>query len=136
MSTIENDWISRDDAAVLAGCSADSIKRDVKNHALETRQGPANRVMVRLSDLVGIGRIKQHELPSSGTGAEAAELRRAQERILSLHAEVGEATGRLGERDTVIEVLRQQLAEKDRQLKALTALFDNTVATFRAGRAA
>jgi hypothetical protein len=75
----DSEWISRDAAAVLAGCSSDSIKRDIAKHDLDTQLGANQRVTVRLSDLVRIGRVKPHQLPGTGTGTgtEGAELRRA-----------------------------------------------------------
>jgi hypothetical protein len=89
------EWISRADAAELARRSEDAIKRDQKDHGLEARSGPNGKTMLRLADLVRIGRIRPQDLPAGASPAETAELRRTQDQLVAVQRELGEARGRL-----------------------------------------
>jgi hypothetical protein len=62
-------WISRADAAKLARRSEDTIKRAVADHNLETRPGLNGRVMLRVADLVRIGRISVEDVPAGASAA-------------------------------------------------------------------
>src|SRR5215218_3193814 len=77
------EWISRADAAELAHRSEDAIKRDQKDHGLETRPGPNGKTMLRLADLVRIGRIRPEDLPAGASPAGTAELRRTQDQLVA-----------------------------------------------------
>jgi hypothetical protein len=107
-------WISRADAAKLARCSEDTIKRDVRDHELETRPGPNGRVMLRVADLLGINRISPEDIPSGASAAGTAEVRRLQEQLANAQRELGEVRGRLATRDELVTVLHEQLRETRR----------------------
>jgi chromosome segregation ATPase len=144
MSTTSSadEWISRDDAAVCAGASPDTIKRDIKKHDLETRTGPRGQVMTRVADLVRIGRIRPDAL-TEATGAETAELHRSRAQADAARTEAAQLAGRLQERERHTDLLHEQVREKDRQLKerdaqirALTATVERLVLALQAGSAA
>jgi hypothetical protein len=119
------EWISRADAAELARCSEATINRAVEKHGLETTIGPGGRVMIRLADLVRIGRIKPADLPTGGSASGTAELRRTQDQLVAAQPQLGEVRGRLAERDAVVATLTGQVTEKDRQIRRLTDIIDS-----------
>jgi hypothetical protein len=114
------DWVTRREAARLAGCSEDSIKRDARTNAkVRTRPGLKGEVLVSVSSLVGIGRIPASAVPTGLTGPQAAELRRVTAELSRLTAQVGELTGRLAEVSSSRDLYRDQLTVKDEQIKQL-----------------
>jgi len=130
--TDANDWVTRKEAAVLARCSEDAIRATQKKHQLETRTNAAGATQLRVADLVRVGRIRPEDLAGAGSGAECAELVRAREQVSVLRIEVGHLGGRLAERDAFLEVLRQQVAEKDKQLRQVQATLDRLAVTVSA----
>lgn len=125
------EWISRADAAELARRSVATIKRDVEDYDLQTTTGLGGRVMVRTADLVRIGRIQLADLPTGTSAAGTAELRRTQDQLVAAQRELGEARGRLAERDALVSMLTGQLGEKDRQIRQLTTTVDGLVVAVR-----
>jgi uncharacterized small protein (DUF1192 family) len=129
MSTDDNQWVTRKDAALLARCSQDSIVRAQTKHKLQTRTNDAKATLLNTDDLVRVGLIRPEDLAAGGTGAECAELARTKELISQLRIEVGRQGGRLAEREAFLDTLRQQVGEKDRQIKALQATIERLVAS-------
>jgi hypothetical protein len=114
------DWISRKQAAVLMGCSEDTVKRVIKKHGLTTGTGECNTVLVRLSDLVSHGKVAADNVPGTGNAAETlADLRRAEAALAEAREQVAAVTSRLEERAAIVEQLRAQLSAKDKQIEAL-----------------
>jgi hypothetical protein len=113
------DWVTRREAARLAGCSEDSIKRTVAKDELPTRTGLKGEVLVSVSSLVMCGRIAASAVPTGLTGPQAAELRRVTAELSRLTAQVGELTGRLAEVSSSRDLYRDQLSVKDEQIKQL-----------------
>jgi hypothetical protein len=128
----DEDWLTRKEAADLAGCSQDAIKYTQTKHQLETRTNAAGAILLRTADLVRVGRIRAEDLGAAGSGAECAELVRTKEQVSALRVEVGHLGGRLAERDVLQEVLRQQVAEKDKQLRQAQATLDRLATTLSA----
>jgi len=128
----DEDWITRKEAADLAGCSEDAIKYTQTKHQLETRTNAAKAILLRTADLIRVGRIRAEDLGGAGSGAECAELVRTKEQVNALRVEVGHLRGRLAERDVLQEVLRQQVAEKDKQLRQAQVTLDRLAATLSA----
>ena len=62
-----DDWILRADAAAIARCSEDSIRRDISNHELKTRRDDRKRVLVKVADLIRVGRIRAEDLTTGMT---------------------------------------------------------------------
>ena len=56
------DWIPRDDLAVLARCSVDTVKRDIKKHELNVREDEAGRILVNVEDFIRLGRLRSEDL--------------------------------------------------------------------------
>ena len=129
MSTDDNKWVTRKDAAVLGRCSQDSSERTVKKHELPTRTTDANATLLNVDDLVRVGRVRAEDLDAGGTGAECAELARTREQVSALRTEVGRQGGRLAEREAFLDLLCQQVAEKDRQIKALQTTIERLAAS-------
>jgi uncharacterized small protein (DUF1192 family) len=129
MSTDDNAWVTRKDAAAVARCSEDAIKDTQKKHNLPTRTGAAGATLLSLDDLVRVGRVRPEDLTAGGTGAECAELVRTREQVNQLRTEVGRQGGRLAEREAFLDLLRHQVGEKDRQIKALHANVERLVAS-------
>jgi hypothetical protein len=125
------EWISRADAAKLARCHEATINRAVKDHGLETTSGPGGRVMIRLADLIRVRRIRPEDLPAGASPAGTAELRRTQDQLVAGQRELGEARGRLAERDAVVATLTGQVSEKDRQIRRLTDIVDSLTLALR-----
>ena len=130
-----DEWIYRDDAAKLCRCSTDTIDRIAKRNTWQTRLGDRGRVMVRLADLVATGRVSTADLALFGSGAGAAAAARNQEQVTALRVEVAGISGRLAERDLVLDELRaqalmyrEQLKVKDRQILKLEATCDRIFA--------
>ncbi|MFD2090457.1 hypothetical protein [Blastococcus deserti] len=119
------EWVSRADAAELARCSEATIKRLEGKHDLETRTGVNGQTLLRLADLVRLGRINPADLPSGATASGTAELRRTQDQLVATQRELGEVRGRLAERDAVVATLTGQVSEKDRQIRKLTDIIDS-----------
>jgi uncharacterized small protein (DUF1192 family) len=90
---------------------------------------PATAAMVNTGDLVRVGLIRAEDLAAGGTGAECAELARTKEMVSQLRTEVGRQGGRMAEREAFPDLLRQQVGEKDRQIKALHANIERLVAS-------
>ena len=110
------DRITRDDIALLARTSPDTIRRDIKKHGLETDTDAAGRVLVRVADFLAIGRIRPEDLTAGATPGESAEVLRARETITALRMQVAELSGRLRHSDALVDTLRDQLGQKDKQL--------------------
>ena len=130
--TDDRQWVTRKDAADLARCSQDAIRATQKKHQLPTRTNAAGATQLRTEDLIRVGRIRAEDLTGAGSGAECAELVRAKEQVSALRTEVGHLGGRLAERDVLLEVLRQQVSEKDKQLRQTQASLDRLAATVSA----
>jgi hypothetical protein len=116
MSTDDRKWVTRKEAAALARCSQDSIERTEKKHKLETRTNDAGATLLNLDDLVRVERVRADALTASKSGAECAELALAKEQVNQLRTEVGRQGGRLAEREAFLDMLRQQVKEKDHQI--------------------
>lgn len=110
------DWVPRDDLAVLARTSVDTVKRDTKKHDLPTRIDAAGRVLVNVADFVRIGRLRPEDLSTGATAAESAEVVRARETITALRLQVAELTSQVRHQGTASAALYEQLATKDKQL--------------------
>jgi hypothetical protein len=124
MSTDDSVWVTRKEAAALARCSQDSIERTQKKHKLETRTSSVGATMIALDDLVRVGRVHPEALTASKSGAECAELALAKEQVNQLRTEVGRQGGRLAEREAFLDLLRQQVSEKDRQIRGLQSTIE------------
>jgi hypothetical protein len=94
MSTDDDQWVTRKDAATLARCSQDSIVRAQTKHKLQTRTNDAKATLLNTDDLVRVGLIRAEDLAAGGTGAECAELARTQEMVSQLRTEVGDSESR------------------------------------------
>ena len=132
----DQDWVTRKEAADLAHCSEDAIKATQKKHQLETQTNANGAIMLRTADLVRVDRIRPEDLASAASGSECAELVRTREQVNVLRVEIGRLGGRLAERDVLLEVLRQQVGEKDKQLRQAQATLDRLAATLSARSAA
>ena len=114
------DWITRKEAAALMGCSEDTVKRTVKAHGLATRAGANHTTLLRVGDLVAVGKLAAETLPASGTSAQTlAALRRAEAELAAAREQVAALAARLEERAAGVEQLSVQLAAKDKQIDAL-----------------
>ncbi len=103
-------------------CSEDTIKRDVKANAFETRTSDKGEVLVRVADFTELSRLQPQELPAGRAAGHAAELKRALADNARLTAQVAELTGRLSAATAAQDVVIAQLAVKDSQIKDLLAL--------------
>ena len=110
------DWVTRDDMAALTRKSADTITRDLRKHDFASREDEAGRVLVNVGDFLEIGRLRPEDLTAGTTPAESAEVLRARQSITELKERAAELTGRLGNSDTLIDTLREQLAVKDKHI--------------------
>ena len=119
------EWISRADAAELARCSEATVKRLETKHDLETRSGPNGHTLLRLADLLRLGRIRPEDLPAGVSPTGTAERRRIQDQLVAAQWALGEVRGRLAERDAVVATLTGQVTEKDRQIRRLTDIIDS-----------
>jgi hypothetical protein len=95
-------WVDRKQAADLAGCSVDTIRRDEKEHHLATREVIGGTVQLRIGDLTAIGRISAAALDPAITAQQAAEATRLRRELAALQADNArlraanaELTGRL-----------------------------------------
>jgi hypothetical protein len=129
------EWISRADAAALSGRSEDTIRRDERRHELETRLNPTGAVLLRLADLVRIGRIDRTTFTSAG-GADSAEVVRARDAVVVLKVQVAEMNGKLSFADALIASLTAQLEQKDKQLASLTRAHEALVVRIGTGTGA
>ena len=129
--TVGGELISRRDAAILAGCSEDTIKRDIRVHGLSTSTGPGGCVMVAIADLVQIGRVKPSELAVSGHGGQSAQVRRAEQESARLTSENGRLTGAADARAEHLQSLAGQLKEKDKQISELHKTVERVLALVR-----
>jgi uncharacterized small protein (DUF1192 family) len=130
MSTDDNAWVTRKDAVALARCSEDAIKDTQKKHKLPPRTGTAGSTLLSLDDLGGPDRPGPRRGPDRGR--DRRRVRRAgphQGAVSQLRTEVGRQGGRLAEREAFLDLLHQQVAEKDHQIKALRATIERLVAS-------
>jgi hypothetical protein len=132
MPSDDHEWITRRDAAALGRCSEDAIKATQKRHQLETRTNAAKATLLNTADLVRVGRIRAKDLTSAASGADCAELVRTREQVSVLRTEVGHLGGRLAERDTFLELLRQQVGEKDKLIRQQASTIDRLAGTVSA----
>jgi hypothetical protein len=105
------------------------LERTEKKHKLETRTNDAGATLLNLDDLVGVGRVSADALTASKSGAECAELALAKEQVGALRTEVGRQGGRLAEREAYLDTLRQQVGEKDRQIRLLQTTLERLAAS-------
>lgn len=110
------DWIPRADMAALIRKSEDTVRRLVTKHDLTTRTDDKGRVLVRVDDFVTLGHLRAEDLTAGLTPAESAEVLRARESVTALRVHVAELTGRLTAAEQLSDTLRDQLAQRDRQL--------------------
>lgn len=115
-------WVTRREVAQLAGCSEDTIKRDVKTHTLETRLSDKGEVLVRVADFVALGRLQPQDVPTGLSAGQAAELKRVLADNVRLAAQVAELTGRLSAATAAQDVVIAQLGVKEAQTQDLLAL--------------
>jgi len=124
-----DDYINRDEAATLAGCSPDTIKRDEKAHNLQTRTAPGGNKLVRVGDLVDIGRIPTSALTAGLSAADASALKTARDEIGRHAVRCAKLDGQLEEAKANVADLRGQLKAKDHQINELLATISFLVAT-------
>ena len=110
------DWVPRDDLAVLANRSTDTVTRDVRKHQLQTREDEAGRVLVNVGDFLRIGRLRDSDLTAGTTPAESAAIIRSRQAETDLREQLARLEGKLAQADLVVETLREQLVTKDKQL--------------------
>lgn len=110
------DWVPRDDLAVLANRSTDTVTRDVKKHQLQTREDEAGRVLVNVGDFLRIGRLRDSDLTAGTTPAESAAIIRSRHAEADLREQLARLEGKLAQADLVVETMREQLVTKDKQL--------------------
>jgi hypothetical protein len=128
----QDEWITRADAAALANCSQDSIRRDEHRHELPTKRNAAGAVTLRVSDLVSIGRIPPGALVVPAA-AESAEVVRARSTITELKVQAAEAAAKLKAADAMVAALLSQLEQKDKQIASLTRVHEALVVRVSAG---
>lgn len=80
------DWIPRDDMAVLVHKSVDTVTREIKKHDLATRTDEAGRVLVNVGDFLRLGRIRPEDLTAGAIPAESAEVLRVRESLTALRS--------------------------------------------------
>ena len=110
------DWIPRDDLAVLAHCSTDTIRRDERKHELETRTDESGRVLVNVGKFLEIGRLRESYLTAGSTPAESAAMARSRQHESELRQQITRLEGKLDRTDLAVDILREQLSAKDKQL--------------------
>lgn len=115
------EWISRSEACELIGCSEQTLRRLVKNQGLETREGERGRTMLRVGDLVRLGRLDESRLAEFPNASAAATATRMSQETLGLREQVAELRSRLDERDTLTAELR---ADKKRLESQVATLLD------------
>lgn len=128
-----DDRITRSEAALLAGCSEDTIKRDIKAHALQTTVGLGGKTMIRIGDLIDIDRISADVLGPGISGADAAALKAARTEVERLAVQCAKLEGRLEELTAVAADLRGQLKTKDQQLANLFGHLDRITVAMSSG---
>lgn len=122
MTTQGNDgWVTYADAETLARKSLRTLRRVVANGEVRSAEHDG-RVLLKVEDLVEKGWVRDADLVSAVGAAQAAELMEAREDLRRLRVEVGELRGRLVERDEHLRTLKDQLAEKDRQLSRVQSV--------------
>lgn len=128
MSTIDPaKWITRNEAASLAGCNSDTIRRDIAKHGLQTRmRGQA--VTINVDDLVEIGRLDPAALDPHLSGTDNATLSAMRAELAAQVAKTERATGRLEEAHELLRVLQGQVKVKDAHIGELTANLTRLVA--------
>ncbi|QGN58095.1 hypothetical protein [Nostocoides sp. HKS02] len=110
------DWVLRADMAALIRKSEDTVRRLVTKHELATRTDDKGRVLVRVDDFVTLGHLRHEDLTAGLTPAESAQVLRARESVTALRVQIAELTGRLAAAEGLSDTLREQLAQKDRQI--------------------
>lgn len=131
----KSEQISRRDAAVLAGCSEDTIKRDIRDHGLPTTSGPGGCVLVAIADLLRIGRVKPSNLAVSGHGGQSAQVRRAEQESAQLNAENGRLTGAAEMKDKLIDILLEQVKVKDKNIAEMQKSLERAMSLASSNRA-
>lgn len=133
-STDPGQWITRKEAAGLAGCDVDTIRRDIAKHGLPTRQR-GQAVTVNIDDLVEIGRLDAATLNPSLSGTENATVGAIRAELVAQVAKTERSTGRLEEAHELVRLLQTQVKVKDAHILELTANITRLVACTTRGLA-
>ncbi|WP_199424615.1 hypothetical protein [Actinotalea solisilvae] len=118
-------WLDRPTLATLMGKVEDTVRRIQRDENLPTRLGPNNCVLLRLGDLIDLGRIPAAVLDpeiSAREVADAIALRAELEDLRRVHAEL---LGRHTEHEQLVTDLRAHLATQAAfiaDLRATTAV--------------
>ena len=137
------DWITRDDMALLARCSVDTVRREERKlnakFNREPRTDEAGRALVNVGEFIELGRIRPEDLTLGTSPAESAAIIRSRQAETELREQSARLRGELDQAETVLATLREQLAVKDKQLAKrdeqitqLTTLLSTSLGRFHA----
>lgn len=134
MTSSPNDkWITRKEAATLAGCSEPTIIRAIDKHSLPTRMR-GTQVTVDVDDLIAIGRIKPAALTPGQSPTESAGLVAARQATADERARAENALGQLTGCQALLAALQRQVDVKDNQIAELTANLTRLIAVTVGGQ--
>lgn len=118
------DWVDRKQAAILAGCHVDTIRRAEDSHQLTKRTGPNGSVLLNVGELTGVGVVPLSVLDPEISAREVAAAVAVRTELEDLRRAHAELVGRYGEHETLVADLRAHLATQAAFIALLSARTD------------
>lgn len=101
-----DEWLTRDEIAGLMGRTEDTVRRLQRDNALRTRSGENGKVLLRLGDLIDLGKISESVLDPQVSAREVADAVAVRRELQDVREERCELAGRLaGYEERVSELL-------------------------------
>ncbi len=121
-------WIDRKTAATLMDRDQDTVRRVQRENDLPTRIGPNNTTLLRLGDLIDLGRIPTSVLDPAVNVRDVADAIELRKQLDDLRREHAVLLGRLAAHQETVDLLRDHLATQTAFIADLRAVRTGTVA--------
>ena len=115
-------WIDRKAAATLMHRDEDTVRRVQRENDLPTHTGPNNSTLLRLGDLIDLGRIPVSVLDPEIAARDVADAIALRKELEELRREHAMLLGKLGAHQETVDLLRAHLATQSAFIADLRAV--------------
>lgn len=105
-----DEWLTRDEIAGLMGRTEDTVRRLQRENALRARSGENGKVLLRLGDLIDLGKISESVLDPQVSAREVAEAVAVRRELQDVREERCELAGRLAAYEERVSELLAHIA--------------------------
>lgn len=105
-----DEWLPREALAELGGCSLDTVRRVQRENSLATQTGANGTVLLRLGDLIDLGRVAASVLDPKVSGREVADAIALRREVEDLRIERATLSERLAACAKYEHLLQAQIA--------------------------